>query len=54
VLLLDGDEAGQQATEKIANRLSGTLQVFRAHVPVGRQPDEFLPQDLCSIIEGAM
>jgi DNA primase len=54
VLLLDGDEAGQQATKKIAARLSETLKVFRAHVPAGRQPDELLPEELCSIIEGAM
>lgn len=54
VLLLDGDEAGKQATAKIAARLSGTLSVFRAYVPIGRQPDELLPQELRSIIEGAM
>jgi hypothetical protein len=53
VLLLDGDEAGQHATEKITASLSGTMKLYWGCVPRGRQPDELSPDDLRSIIEGA-
>jgi len=52
-LLLDGDEAGERATAKITATLSETMKVYRGRVPQGRQPDELLPAELRSVIEGA-
>jgi len=54
VLLLDGDEAGQHATGRIATSLSGTVKVHCGRVPPGRQPDELSSDELRSVIEGAI
>ena len=54
ILLLDGDEAGERATAKITATLSETMKVYRGRVPQGRQPDELLPAELRSVIEGVI
>lgn len=54
VLLLDGDEAGEHASVKIAAGLSATMKVCCGRVPIGRQPDELLPDELRNVIEGAI
>lgn len=54
VLLLDGDEAGQHATSKIAASLSGAIKVHCGRVPSGRQPDELSRDELRDAIERAI
>jgi DNA primase len=54
ILLLDGDEAGEQASAKIALNLSGRMRVHRGRVPMGFQPDQLSVDELRRIIENAM
>ena len=54
VLLLDGDEAGERASGKIAASLSATtITVLCARIPIGRQPDELMADELRCVIKGA-
>jgi DNA primase len=54
VLLLDGDEAGNVASNKIATRLSGNLRIHRGRIPPNRQPDELTCSELQAVIEDAV
>jgi DNA primase len=40
VLMLDGDDSGRRATEKIAAQLAGRCSIRLVEVPVGSQPDQ--------------
>jgi len=53
ILLLDGDEAGRNATVKIAASLSAHMTVHCGHVPIGRQPDQLSAEELRSAVEDA-
>lgn len=54
ILLLDGDEAGERASVKIAARLSGLVKIRYGRVPIGRQPDQLPAEELRRIIEAAV
>jgi DNA primase len=54
ILLLDGDEAGERASEKVAASLRGSLKVHRGRTPTGLQPDELSADDLRRIIGDAV
>jgi DNA primase len=54
VLLLDGDEAGELASVKIADRLSGLVKIRCGRVPIGRQRDQLSAEELRRIIEDAV
>ncbi|MCW5976493.1 MAG: toprim domain-containing protein [Bryobacteraceae bacterium] len=45
-LLLDGDEPGRRAAERIASRLVRHLFVRIIELPFGKQPDQFSSEDL--------
>jgi DNA primase len=54
LLLLDGDQAGEHATVKIAASLSTTIKVYCGCLPIGRQPDELVADELRSVIRNAI
>jgi DNA primase len=54
VLLLDGDEAGRMASDKIAARLSSAVKIYRGQVPPNRQPDDLTSAELLAIIDAAV
>jgi DNA primase len=50
-LMLDGDDSGRKATERIAAQLAGKCVVRLARVPVGRQPDQLNEQEIRTLLE---
>jgi DNA primase len=50
VLMLDGDAAGQAASETIAARLSGWRSVQVVRVPDGSQPDQLTPSTIRQLL----
>jgi DNA primase len=50
VLMLDGDEAGREATMEIAQRLVRRMFVKAIALPDGAQPDHFCPNEICSLL----
>lgn len=54
VLLLDGDDAGERASAKIAVKLSGLMKIHCGRVPIGRQPDQLSADELRRIIEAVI
>jgi DNA primase len=55
ILMLDEDEAGQEAREQIAQRLA-KLAFLRIHVfdQLGAQPDQLSYEELSQIVGGAL
>ena len=53
VLMLDGDEAGQRASQQLAARLRGKVSLSMAGVPSGRQPDQLSSEEIGRILCGA-
>lgn len=51
VLMLDGDEAGQRASQQLAVRLRGKLSL--AEMPSGRQPDQLSREEIGRIVSRA-
>ena len=51
VLMLDGDEAGQRASQVIAAQLRARLPLRIARAPPGRQPDQLLSPEIQQILE---
>lgn len=49
-LFLDGDEAGREATNKIAEELSSDLWVKSIECPNGKQPDQLSPSEIQSLL----
>jgi DNA primase len=49
-LLLDGDEAGRQAAQEIADRLVHRLWVRIVDLPDGQQPDRMSPEELDALL----
>jgi len=54
VLLLDGDDAGRRATERIANLLKQVLQVRVGIVPDARQPDCLRVDEIAELVRSAV
>ncbi|MDQ2844061.1 MAG: toprim domain-containing protein [Acidobacteriota bacterium] len=54
VLLLDGDDAGRRATERIANVLKQVLQVRVGVVPEARQPDCLKVDEIAKLVRSAV
>jgi DNA primase len=52
VLMLDGDEAGQRATQQLAARLWGKVSLSMVGVPSGRQPDQLSSEEIARILCG--
>lgn len=50
VLMLDGDDAGRQATSRIAAQLASECSVGRVVVPTGRQPDQLSSADIAALL----
>jgi len=46
VLMLDGDEAGQRASQQLAARLRGKVSLSMVRVPSGRQPDQLSSEEI--------
>jgi Toprim-like/DNA primase catalytic core, N-terminal domain len=53
VLMLDGDEAGQRASQQLAARLRGKVSLSIAGIPSGRQPDQLSSEEIGRILCGA-
>ncbi len=52
VLMLDGDAAGQAATEAITRRLSQAMDVVPIHLQPGVQPDQLAPKEINDLLSG--
>jgi DNA primase len=52
MLMLDGDESGRQATNRIAAQLASKCFVRRVTVPAGRQPDQLSSADIAALLAG--
>jgi DNA primase len=50
-LLMDGDAAGQEAAETIAQRLTSRLYVEVINLPEGKQPDQLGSDEIRSLME---
>ena len=53
VLMLDGDEAGQRASQQLAKRLRGRVSLSIVKVPSGRQPDQLSSEEIGWILRRA-
>jgi len=53
VLLLDGDETGRRASQRIASQLSPQVAVRVVEVPLGRQPDQLTRSEIRRLLESA-
>ena len=53
VVMLDGDEAGRLASQKLAARLWKRLSPSMVEVPSGRQPDQLLTEESERILSRA-
>jgi len=53
VLMLDGDEAGQRASQQLAARLRGKVSLSTVGVPSGWQPDQLSSEEIARILCGA-
>jgi DNA primase len=53
VLMLDGDEAGQRASQQLAARLRGRVSLSLAEMPSGRQPDQLSREEIGRIVSRA-
>ena len=53
VLMLDGDETGRRASQRIAAQLSPQMAVRVVEVPLGRQPDQLTPMEIRGLLESA-
>jgi len=53
VVMLDGDEAGQRASQKLATRRWKNLSLSMVEVPSGRQPDQLSSEDIEGVLRGA-
>jgi len=51
-LMLDGDNPGQKAMERIAAQLAGKIDVKVMRVPDGKQPDQMSPAEFRSLLGG--
>ena len=52
ILMLDGDEAGRQATARIRDQLAGKCWVDNVSVPPGRQPDQLSSVEIAALLAG--
>ena len=50
-LMLDGDESGHRATDRIAAQLAGKCDLRLAMVPVAKQPDQLCDEQLRALLE---
>ena len=53
LLMLDGDEAGQRASQHLAKRLRGRVSLSIVKVPSGRQPDQLSSEEIRRIVSRA-
>ena len=53
ILMLDGDEAGQRASQQWAERLRPRISLCLARLPPGRQPDQLSTDQIQQILRGA-
>jgi len=53
VLMLDGDEAGQRASQQLARRLRARVSLSIVKVPSGRQPDQLSTEEIRRIVSRA-
>lgn len=53
ILMLDGDEAGQRASQQWAERLRPRISLCLARLPPGRQPDQLSTDQIQRILRGA-
>jgi len=53
VLMLDGDEVGQRASQQLAKRLRGRVSLSMVKVPSGRQPDQLSSEEIRRIVSRA-
>lgn len=52
ILMLDGDDAGRQATSRIAAQLAGQCCVRHVTVPAGMQPDQLSSAEITALLAG--
>jgi DNA primase len=52
VLMLDGDEAGREATRDISARLIKELFINVVHLPDRKQPDQLSPDEIDFFLKG--
>jgi 5S rRNA maturation endonuclease (ribonuclease M5) len=52
VLMLDGDAAGQSATDAITRRLAQIMNVDPIHLKAGVQPDQLAPREINDMLSG--
>jgi DNA primase len=50
-LMLDGDDSGRQASQRIAARLAGKCSVRLAWVPAGKQPDQLNREEIRALLD---
>ena len=53
VLMLDGDQAGQRASQQLAARLRGRVSLSMVKVPNSRQPDQLSSEEIRRIVSRA-
>jgi DNA primase len=53
VLMLDGDQAGRRASQRLAARLKGKVSLSVVEVPSGRQPDKLSSEEIGQILSRA-
>ena len=53
ILMLDGDEAGQRASQQLVARLHGRVSLSMVKVPSGRQPDQLSNEEIRRMVSRA-
>ena len=54
ILMLDGDDSGRKATERIAAQLAGKCSLQVAAVPAGRQPDQLKGEEIRALLGASL
>lgn len=53
VLMLDGDETGRRATERMVGQLGSEIRLRVAEVPAGQQPDQLAAMEIRRLVQAA-
>jgi len=51
IVMLDGDEAGQRASEQCLLRLGKRVCIRAISLPEGRQPDQLSPEEIQKLVK---
>lgn len=54
ILILDGDNAGRRATDRIAAQLAGQCSLQVVAVPAGKQPDQLNGDEIRALLGASL